>query len=199
MSPFIETIRILDGSSQNLRYHQLRFEKTRQDSCDLKNHPSLDQVIRVPERFRKGLCKCRILYGRNIDLIEYEPYEISAVSSLKLVYSESISYRYKFSNRSVLKELFAQRGSCDDIIIVRRGFVTDSYTANVIFWNGSGWVTPDTPLLPGTMRASLLEKGVLTKERITMEDLSRFQQIRLINAMKDMDTGDPIPLNALIL
>lgn len=198
MSQFIETIRILDGIIQNPRHHQSRFNRARQDSFNLKDHPSLDQLIRVPERFREGTCKCRILYGRDIELIEYLPYKAMIIKSLKLVYSESIRYNYKFSNRAGLEELFAQRGSCDDIIIIRQGCITDSYMANVVLWNGSGWVTPDTPLLEGTMRASLMEKGMVTEERITTEDLSRYHQIRLINAMRDLDAGDPVPVNALV-
>jgi 4-amino-4-deoxychorismate lyase len=45
---------------------------------------------------------------------------------------------------------------CDDIIIVRNGFVTDASYANLIFRKGDEWFTPATFLLAGTMRAFLL-------------------------------------------
>ena len=72
-------------------------------------------------------------------------------------------------------------------------------SANVAFWNGTGWITPDTPLLPGTMRAYLIEKGVLAEDRIILEDLSRYQCVRLINAMRDLDCGDCIPVKEIVL
>lgn len=199
MCPFIETIRIQEGNLHNLQYHQLRFERTRQDNYDLKNHPSLKDLIRIPEGLGHGSCKCRVTYSRTIDLIEYEPYEASVIKSLKLVYSETISYGYKYADRSGLKALYMQRGSCDDIIIVKAGCISDSYVANIAFWNGTRWTTPDTPLLPGTMRASLLEQGALKEERITSEDLSKYQSIRLINAMRDLDTGDPVPVKEIVI
>ena len=94
--------------------------------------------------------------GKNITRIEFEPYVRPAVRSLKVVLSDSISYGYKSADRSALDHLFQLRGECDDILIVKKGCVTDSYYANVAFWDGKHWFTPDTPLLPGTMRASLL-------------------------------------------
>ena len=198
MYPYIETCRIQDGSLQNLHYHQLRFERTRQEVYGLTEHPLLKNTIQVPDGFGRGIYKCRVTYGLKIDLIEYEPYEISVIKTLKLVHSETIFYSYKYADRTELKALFDLRGACDDIIIVKQGNISDSFSANIALWNGSGWITPDTPLLPGTMRASLLEQGVLAEGRITVEDLSNYQCVRLINAMRDLKSGDCIPIKEIV-
>ena len=197
MSPYIETIKLLDGELKNLQYHQLRFERTRSLTLGLKTHPKLGQVIQIPGGLEAGLLKCRVTYGKEIELIEFEPHERRLVRSLKLVVSDTISYGYKFFDRTALDLLFRLRGTCDDILIVKKGCISDSYYANAAFWDGNGWFTPDTPLLPGTMRASLLNEGVIETRKITPEDLGIFQNIRLINAMNSLYDGPEIPIDAV--
>ena len=65
----------------------------------------------------------------------------------------------KLRQRGKLNELFAKKGSCDDVIIVRNGLITDSSYANLIFFDGREWITPKVPLLEGTCRARLLASG----------------------------------------
>ncbi|MBE9518945.1 MAG: aminotransferase class IV, partial [Bacteroidetes bacterium] len=134
---------------------------------------------------------------KEIELIEFEPYQAQKVRSLKMVYSDSIDYRFKYADRSELEILFQQRGDCDDILVVKKACVSDSFYANVVFWDGLAWVTPDTPLLPGTMRASLLADGLIQESRITPEDLHRYQKLKLINAMNDLRNAPEIPLESI--
>ncbi|MEN8158025.1 MAG: aminotransferase class IV family protein [Bacteroidota bacterium] len=192
MFPFIETIKLLDGELKNLSWHQERLERTRFEVLGLDEHPELLLEIPVPDGLDRGLFKCRVLYGEVIERIEYEPYYHPDIHSLKLVRSDSISYGYKSADRSDLDALYAQKGDCDDILIVKNGCITDSYFANVALFDGTHWHTPDTPLLKGTMRAFLLEEGVLTEARIKENELGDFQKIRLINAMNSLDEGPEI-------
>ncbi len=194
MSPYFETIKLLDGVINNISYHQERFERTRNQELGIKKHPSLTEIIQIPDGLDRGLYKCRVLYGEKIERIEYEPYTVREVRSLKVVKSDTISYGFKLTDRSELEALFHQRESCDDILIVKKGFVTDSYYANLALWDGEGWVTPDTPLLPGTMRASLLFKKELEVRQITLENLGNYQKIRLVNAMNDLKEGPEIEM-----
>ena len=46
-------------------------------------------------------------------------------------------------------------------------------------------VTPRHPLLPGTKRAALLDKGMIQKADITLEDLRNANKVSLFNAMID--------------
>ena len=197
MSLYIETIKLLDGDLQNLQYHQNRFERTRSHAFRSRSHPQLKQVIQIPDGLRKGLLKCRVIYGKEVVRIEYEPYEPGLIRSLKLIFSDTISYGFKSADRSALDALYQLRGTSDDILIVKNGCMTDSYYANVIFWNEDGWFTPDTPLLQGTMRAFLLANGSIKIMRIKLDDLGHFQKIRLINAMNSLHDGIEIPMKAV--
>ena len=89
--------------------------------------------------------------------------------------------------------MYNQRGSCDDILILKKGWITDSYYANVVLWDGVQWFTPEEPLLEGTMRASLLEKGIIKTAGIRIEDLSRFRSLRLINALNNWNDAPHNP------
>jgi len=198
MSPYIETIRLEDGILKNLSYHQSRFERTRAGELGLETHPVLSEVIQIYKGMEKGLLKCRVTYGKEINRIDFEPYTRHPATSLKVVLSDSIFYGYKYQNRNELEQLHKQRGSCDDILIVQRGFITDSFFANVALWDGQDWVTPDTPLLPGTMRASLMEQGILKSRTITLENLAKFQSIKLINAMNNLEEGIDIPVKSIV-
>ncbi len=194
MSPYIETIRIQDGELKNLPYHQARFEWTRRSELGLDLHPDLYQMIRSHKGSTHGLVKCRIRYGTEIEGIEFEPYTRRVLNSLKVVEADHISYGYKYSDRTALDKLYTQRGTCDDILIIKNGCVTDSYLANMVFWNGEGWFTPDVPLLPGTMRALLLDLEKIETARITLQDLGLYQKIKLINAMNNLEEGVEIPM-----
>jgi len=194
MSPYIETIRIQDGELKNLPYHQARFERTRRSELGLVSHPDLYHTIMHDKGLAHGTVKCRISYGKKIEGIEFEPYIRRVVKSLQLVSADHISYGYKYKDRTALDKLYEKRGICDDIMIIKNGCVTDSYMANIVLWNGEGWFTPDAPLLPGTMRASLVDLGKIKTARITRQDIDRYQKIRLINAMSDLEEGAEVPI-----
>ena len=81
--------------------------------------------------------------------------------------------------------MFAQRGSCDDILIVRRHLLTDTSIANIALFDGKHWHTPQSPLLKGTKRAELLDKGILSERKIHVEDIPSYSTVRLFNAMID--------------
>ena len=117
MSLYFETIQLLDGELKNLEFHQERFERTRSKALGLKRHPLLSEVIQVPRGLEQGVLKCRVIYEKEIVRIEYEPHQAQKVHSLKMVYSDSIEYGFKYVDRSELEILFHQRGYCDDILI----------------------------------------------------------------------------------
>lgn len=199
MSQYFESIQLLNGELKNLGFHQERFERTRSETMGLKLHPQLSDAILIPEGLEQSLLKCRVIYEQEIIRIEYEPQTVRKVRSLKLVYSDFIEYGFKYTDRSELEILFNQRGDCDDILVVKNGCITDSFYANVVFRDGERWITPDTPLLTGTMRASLLRKGLIGLSRITPEDLAGFQTLKLINAMNDLQQAPEIPIDSIYL
>lgn len=191
----IETIKCLDGRLWNLEFHQYRFDLARKKCLAGAEGISLLAAIEIPEDSKTGLFKCRVLYSEKIEKIEFLAHSYRSVKSLKLVEDNEIDYHLKFADRERLTALFNRRGECDDILIVKNGYITDSYSANPVFWDGATWWTPDTPLLPGTQRARLLEEGKIKVCRITPGDLQKYTKVGLINAMQDMENMPAVELS----
>ena len=105
------------------------------------------------------------------------------INSLQVVENDTIVYDYKCTDRSRLNALVAQKGNCDDIIIVKHGLLTDTSFTNLAIYDGKHWVTPKHPLLHGTKRAELLDKKIIREADITLEDLRNTNKISLFNAM----------------
>jgi 4-amino-4-deoxychorismate lyase len=196
MSRFLETIKLLDGEFYNLEYHQQRLSNTCSHFklTDFKLHLFLkDQTIP-----RKGLYKCRIVYGTDGAKFECIPYHPKSVKSLKLVESDSIDYQFKWEDRTEMNRLFSQKGNADDVIIVKNGFVTDASYANLIFWDGKNWFTPEEPLLKGTQREFLIKNELIKQSAISITDLHKFEKVKLINSMLGMQ-GQEISVSNIII
>ena len=188
MCLLLETIKIVDGKPQNLDNHQDRFEHAQKSLFGLKNFELLSETIKVPEFAQKGLFRCRVLYAEKIEKIEFLPYNFRQIKSLRLAESKGIDYSYKYADRSELENLYAQKGDCDDIIIVKNGLITDSFAANLVFYDGEKWWTPDSPLLKGTKREKFLKEKSITACKIEVGDLQKYSKAGLINAMIEFDT-----------
>lgn len=186
MSQLFETIKCEDGKLQNLEFHQDRLNSSRKEYFGSNEILLLDEIIAIPEECKSGIFRCRVTYTYKIVKVEFLSYQLRKVESLKLVYDDLVDYRFKYANRELLTHLFEKRENCDDILIVKNNCITDSYTANPIFFDGEKWWTPDTVLLPGTQRAKLLQEGKIFKQRITPDDLSKFLKVGLINALQSM-------------
>lgn len=187
MSPLVESIKMKDGILYNIEYHQDRMNRSLHELFPKAAAIDLSKELSGIQLPNSGLYKVRVVYGPDVDKIEAEPYTLRAVKSLKIVYHNHIDYHLKYTNRQLLNELYSQRESCDDIIIVKDGLVTDSFSANLLFFDGQKWLTPESPLLKGTQRQSLLDKGLILESHIPVNDLSSFQKVGLINAMIDFD------------
>ena len=182
MCQFIETIRIQDGELMNLLYHQKRMERTLsylgcEWSCVL-----IDVLHDRPHG--DGVFKVRVVYDETgVKEIEYLPYKVRSIRTLKLVKCDNIDYTFKSTDRSRLIELSQLKGDADEVIIVKHGLLTDTSYSNIALFDGVKWYTPRLPLLMGTMRQSLIDSGVLIEKDITSEDFSHYQKVSLINAM----------------
>ena len=186
MCLLLETIQIRNGEPLHTEYHHRRFNNSRQECFGLSDEISLVDLIKVPADMQQGIYRCRMVYGPSDINMEFVPYHFRDIRSLKLVNAGDVNYRLKYADRSRLTELFELRGSCDDIIMVQDGCLTDSYAANLVFFDGQRWYTPDTPLLAGTQRARLLDTGEITETRITTSNFRDFSKVGLINAFCDL-------------
>ena len=175
----LETIKIEDGEVHNLSYHQKRCDKTRKTLFNSTDILNLTDNIEAP---KKGLYRCRILYAKTLHSVEYIAYSPKNIRSLKIVKSD-INYNFKYANRDAFADLLTEHNDVDDILIEKDGYLTDTTIANIAFYAEGTWYTPTAPLLKGTMRQKLLDDGFLQERNIKKEDLSRYTQVALINAM----------------
>lgn len=187
MSQLLETLKCKDGILYNLDWHNSRFNKARKEYFGLSTKMNLVNFIKIPHSFKNGLFRCRISYSTSIENIEFIPHEYRKIESIKLVVDNAIDYHLKFADRQKLQNLFEQREDCDDIIILKNGRITDSFNANLVFFDGQKWWTSDTPLLPGTQRARLIDEGKIEVCVITPISLSRYKKIGFINALQDLE------------
>ena len=197
MCQLVESLKLKNGVLQNLEYHQSRMNRSMDELFPDEPKINLGTVISIPENCTNGVFKVRVLYGKVFGKIEIKPYNFRNIQSLKVVRHESVDYHLKYTDRQVLQELFAQRGDCDDIIILKNGLVTDSFAANLLFCDGEKWLTSTTPLLKGTKRQLLIDQGVIFEKEIREEDIRSFQKVGLINAMIDFEEMPVIPVEKI--
>ena len=175
----LETIKCKDGTISHLAYHQQRCDKSRKELYGTTDSLDLKSVIIPP---KNGLYRCRIIYAKNIQSIEYIPYIEKEIHTLQIVAS-SLDYHLKYANRDTFTTLLHTHNNVDEILIEKNGYLTDTSIANIAFYDGEQWVTPAIPLLKGTMRQKLLDEGFLQTRNIKKEDLTHYTQVALTNAM----------------
>ncbi len=163
--------------------HQQRFEATRRAFFENLPDIPLAKNLVIPSYLTQNTYKCRVIYSKEIHVVEWLPYQPRRIGSLQMVVCDNLNYTYKFEDRNRLESLFAMRNSCDDVLIVRKGLITDTSYANIAFWDGSRWLTPDQPLLAGTMRQWLLHCKVIRPAKIQPFSVKTFQKARVFNAM----------------
>lgn len=199
MSRFIETIRAENGLVQQLERHQQRMSRTLEDH-GLLTIPSLKDILNDISFPDSGRIRIRIEYGTNEHMIiEQFPYTRRMVRKIRMMHIAPPDYRYKYADRAWINAL-SSRSEADEILIIREGRITDVSIANIAFFDGRDWWTPDAPLLKGTERGRLIENGVIRETEIRVGDLGSFKGLRLMNAMLpweddvtyDMSVIDPV-------
>jgi 4-amino-4-deoxychorismate lyase len=197
MSLLIESIKLLDGEFCNLSYHEQRMNRSLRMLCGVHDLFDLHHFLDEVEKPLIGLHKCRIVYDERTMDVEFIPYTPKAITSLRLVEHDRIHYEFKYADRKNINRLFDLRDNCDDILIVKRGLVTDSSFSNIVFRKGKQWYTPWSALLKGTMRQNLLERELIVEEEITRSDIRTFDSFKLINAMLEFDSPEIVISNIL--
>lgn len=192
---FVETIKIKNGKALALPYHQARMERTiRRFFPSFPSFTSFPSIASadinlsslISPKEEMDFYKARVVYGaQGVEAIEYAPYKMKEIHSLKVVEDDSIDYTYKSTDRSALNALAAQKDDCDEIIIIKNGLITDTSFTNLALFDGNRWLTPKHPLLLGTKRAQLLEAGIIEEAELTLEDLRKAEKVSLFNAMID--------------
>jgi len=183
MFQLIETIKVSNGLLQNLPYHNSRLNRARSELFNAADELDIEKLVHVPASMNKGIYRCTLTYSKEIGEINFQLYSIRKIKTLKIVTDNSIEYSYKYADRTSLNKLLELKDDCDEIVIVKNNYITDTSFTNLIFFDGVKWCTPDSPLLRGTKREKLLEQGMITETKICLDDLTKYSRVGLINAM----------------
>ena len=189
MYPLFETLCIDNGRIRNAEWHCRRFETSYGSLYRHCPTYSLLDNTHISSEYNTGIFRLRISYNESSTKTEIEPYITKNITRLKVwAVAPSFDYSLKYTDRSVINNLFSQRGCCDDVLIIKDGMVTDTSVCNIVFFDGQKWITPSTPLLCGTTRARLLADGTIEERPVAESDIHKFEAFCLINALRQFDT-----------
>lgn len=191
---FTDVIKIFDGQFCDAELHEARIRSTvnhffdKRIDINLSNHS-------IPECFRKGVIKCRMVYSDTIHDIEYMPYTLRKIDKMAVIENNSIEYEFKYLDRGCFNNLTPKDLGFDEILIIKNGLVTDTSYSNVVFEDDYGMLfTPTSTLLNGTKRRKLIDQGRIKERIIKQNDIWKYRGLYLINAMIDIE--DELYINA---
>jgi 4-amino-4-deoxychorismate lyase len=186
MSLLVETLYVKAGKIRNLSFHQSRYRRSCKKLFGKNPDTSLKKLLTPKLPQDDVLYKCRVLYNEKVKEITFIPYTYPEIKRLAIVRSDDVEYSFKWADRPSLDELFRQRGEADEIIIVRKGWVTDAYYYNIVFEKNGEYFTPKNPLLKGIQRAVLIRQKKIIPVMISVENIYDYEKIHLINAMTEL-------------
>ncbi|HOA07083.1 MAG TPA: aminotransferase class IV [Spirochaetota bacterium] len=193
---FIETVRIENGILCNFESHNARIASTFAKYFPLSD-PFVIKDIQLDSVPVKGKYKLRIVYSGDDRNISVEKYAVKKIRSVLAVECSDAEYSFKHEDRSLFS--FLKNNDFDEIIVLKKGMVTDSSFSNLAFYDSGKWYTPEKFLLNGTMRQKLLADKIIYEKKIPAEDIKKYEKISFINSMLDLGEScigtDKIVLN----
>ena len=144
------------------------------------------QDLRGPAKLRVLLEDDGDVLCEAVDLVAIaEPVRIALAR--EPVARDDVFLYHKTTNRDVYERARASRPDADAVILWNEAEeITEATESNVVVLRDGVKVTPpiEAGLLPGTLRAELLESGEIVEGRITREELSAAGEIWLINSVR---------------
>jgi para-aminobenzoate synthetase/4-amino-4-deoxychorismate lyase len=94
--------------------------------------------------------------------------------------------RHKTTRRQAYAAFAPAPGCFDTLLYNAQGELTEFTIGNLALQLGDQWLTPPlcAGLLPGVMRQSLLDQGILTEHPLRLDDLSQARGMVLINSVR---------------
>ncbi len=179
MSLFFETLKVTKREIENLSFHNKRLNETIFQNFGKMSDIDLSSYVHQKD-FTKQ--RCKVIYNEAIQSIQFYPLVQRKFQSFKLLETD-IKYNFKNVDREEINRAYAKRGDCDDVLIIQDGLVKDTTIANIALYDGKEWITPKSPLLKGTMRASLLERQIILEKDVRIKDIKNAVRFALMNAL----------------
>lgn len=191
MCRFIESILFENGEMPLLQEHEIRFRSTQLKAFGKIVHPALERIISKEKISPKKdiVYKCRVVYNAESTEVSFIPYQKKIITHLFIKTDDTIDYSLKYENRSALSTLSEGLDTGGEILIVKKGFLTDTSFTNIALSDGMQWFTPDTPLLHGVQRNFLLKNKIISEKRILLKEVLHFSKIRLFNALVNWENA----------
>lgn len=187
MSQFIESIKLLDGKFYRLELHQERVNQIFDEFFPYKDKIQLSKLLDNQSFKTNGLFKTRVIFDYEVKILDFVPYKLPSIKTLKIIETDIETAGYKSTNREKINQAFAKKDNCDDVLFVKNGFIADTSYCNVAFFDSENWITPKTPLIYGTQRKNLITNKLIIEKDIKLSQLKNFQSISLFNAMIEFE------------
>lgn len=197
MSLLFETIKIDHGHPVRIAYHQKRMNRAFAEWFPGIVPPDVREILKQTVLPIKDVWKCRLQYDEKIRELQLNPYIRKKITGFNIVINDEVIYDHKWVNRSHLERMLISMQPGNEAIIVKNKLICDTTFSNIAFFDGHHWLTPSKPLLKGTHREFLIDRGLLIPEDIGIDDLSHFVVFRLINAMLDFSPENDYPVEMI--
>lgn len=200
MYQLFETLLIKDGKLQNAEYHLQRMNRSRFELGI--TGPELINLapIKLDDYLAKGFSyRCRIDYSTVVQAISFSKHIKTPIKKLKVVNVNQLNYAYKFADRTQLDYYRKQWPDFDDVLFVLNSQITDTSIGNIVFWDGTNYITPKNPLLQGTQRSYLLENKIINEEVVLLDDLKKCISWSIINALRPLQLNEFNPIGQIYI
>ena len=190
-----ETIKTVDGQPWALSRHMRRaLNSARRNDQAFPNEELIRRAVAesiAANPFAIG--RLRLLFGLDGSLRvthqEYLELKTSANLGIRQMTDDvptPVEKRYPYThNLRILAE--AKSAGFDDYVLVNRdGFITETAIANLVFQLNGEWITPPLSdgVLPGVMRALLVEKNGVVVRQIRANQLNQIESGFVVSSLK---------------
>jgi para-aminobenzoate synthetase/4-amino-4-deoxychorismate lyase len=189
----IETMRLSeDGEVYLLERHLLRLRQSaRHFSFKYDSEKVRDAIAAAVAGSERPACLRLVLSPEGEAKLQSGPLpagnaEYLELSSVRVDSKDPFLY-HKTTKRGVYDEA---RRECDErtdaILINERGEITETTITNIAIFRAGSWITPalSCGLLPGVMRAELLDRAEIVEGIIPHSELIHGETIRCFNALR---------------
>jgi branched-chain amino acid aminotransferase len=190
-----ETIKTVEGQAWALSRHMRRaLNSARRNDQPFPN----EEMIRaaVAETITANpysIGRLRLLFGvdgsfcaTHQEYLEIERTAKLGIRKLDEVVSVPVEKRYPYTRNLQMLEAAKGAGFDDFILINPDGFITETAIANLVFDLNGEWITPPLSdgVLPGVMRALLVEKAGVIVRQIRDNQLNQIESGFIVSSLK---------------